>query len=405
MLKAIIVESDPETCGTIRRMVSSYPAVAVVGEYATLHEVLAEGIGRRPDLMIVEIPYDAAKPDVTRVAQTVESLVRAAPEAALIVTGSPAPADLVLQVIRAGALEFLRRPVQREELLTVLEKVARLRRSGGAARPAGRITAVYSTKGGLGVTTMAANLAVCLAEQTPGSTVLLDLDTRQSDITTLLNLQPTYSVLDAFENVDRLDESFLSGLLLKHRSGLLVLPGPTRMERVQLAAEQVRTVLEVIRSHFANVVLDLRHDLDTGTIAALEAADTILFLTSLDVCALRSGAAGITAFRHLGLSVQKLKLIVMREDTGEDVTLKHGRDTLGLPIFWKVPSDYRSVVASINGGEPVVTASPRSKVAKNIRQLATALTSTRAVGASSPLRSAASVARLVWHPGGSGQDR
>ena len=127
------------------------------------------------------------------------------------------------------------------------------------------------------MTTLATNLAVCLAERSPGSTILIDLDTRQSDIATFLNLRQTYSVLDALENLERLDESFLHGLLVKHASGLWVLPGPTRIERSQLPAEQVQAALEIIRSHFGHVVLDLRHDFDPGTIAALEASDTILY--------------------------------------------------------------------------------------------------------------------------------
>ncbi len=398
MLRAVIVESNPGAREAIRRILGSHPAVVVVGEFQTLAEAIAESAGRHPDLVIAEVPHEPGAKDPGRAIKGVESLVRAVPEAAVFATGPMMSADFVLQVIRAGAIEFLRRPVERDDLLAALEKVARLRRSAAPARQMGRVISVYSTKGGLGVTTIAANLAVCLAERTPGNTILVDLDTRQSDIATFLNLRPTYSVLDALESLERLDETYLRGLLLKHPSGLLVLPGPTRMERVQLGGEQVRTGLEIIRSCFATVVLDLRHDLDTGTIAALEASDTVLFLTGLDVCALRSGAAALAVFRQLGLNLQKVQVVVMREDTGEDVTLKNALDSLGVPIFWKTPSDYRALVASINRGEPVVTASPRSRIAKNLRQLAGKLA--QKSEATRPLRSAASLARLVWNPKG-----
>jgi pilus assembly protein CpaE len=398
MLRAIIVESDAEARAAVRRMLGSYPAVVVVDEFQTLAEAVSSGPGRHPDLVVAEIPYDPAVKDVGRAIKGVEALVRAAPEAAVFATGPMVSADFVLQVIRAGAFEFLSRPVEREALLGALEKVARLRRGAAPVRQMGRVISVYSTKGGLGVTTMAINLAVCLAELAPGRTVLVDLDTRQSDIATCLDLRPTYSVLDALENLDRLDESYLRGLLVKHPSGLLVLPGPTRMERVQLGGEQVRTGLEIMRSCFATVVLDLRHDMDTGTIAALEASDAILFLTSLDVCALRSGAAGLAMFRQLGLNLQKVQVIVMREDTGEDVTVKNARETLGLPVSWKTPSDYRTVVAAINGGEPVVTASPRSRIAKNLRQLGGQLAQRTDAGV---VKSGASLARLVWSTKGS----
>jgi len=325
----------------------------------------------------------------------VEALARTFPEAAVFVTGPSVSADFVIEVIRAGAVEFLRRPVQEGDLASALEKLLRIRRPTlPAARP-GRITSVFSTKGGLGVTTVATNLAVCLAERAPGRTILIDLDTRQSDVATFLNLRPTYSIVDALENPDRLDASFLQGLVVRHASGLVVLPGPTRIERGQLVAEQVQVVLEIIRSHFDHVVLDLRHDLDPGTIAALEASDTVFFLTSLTVSALRSAAAGLAAFRHLGLNPQRVKVVIMREGTGEDVTLKHAHETLGVPIHWRTPSDYSTVVSAINSGEPVVTAAPRSKIARNLRELAGGLFPRPGAARPAAGRSAA-LTRLIW---------
>jgi pilus assembly protein CpaE len=248
------------------------------------------------------------------------------------------------------------------------------------------------------VTTVATNLAVCLAERAPGRTILVDLNTRQSDIATFLNLRSTYSVLDAFENLHRLDDSFLRGLLVKHGSGLLVLPGPSRVEQSQLGGEQVQVGLDIIRSYFDHVVLDLRHDLDPGTFAALEASDTVLFLICLNVSALRSGQAGLAAFRRLGLNLQKVKVVVMREGTGKDVRLNHAREVLGLAIHWKTPSDYPAVVASINAGEPVVTASPRSKIAKNLRQLAGILPQGLGIAAEPSVEGTPSLVRLVWTP-------
>src|SRR5207244_11763726 len=105
-----------------------------------------------------------------------------------------------------------------------------------------------------------------------------ELYTRPSDDATFLDLKPTYSVLDALANLNRLDESFLQGLLVKHESGLVVLPGPIRMERADLDVEHVQALLEILRPHFDHIVLDLRHDLDPGTIAGLESSDVILYL-------------------------------------------------------------------------------------------------------------------------------
>lgn len=397
-LRMVVVDSDPDSRATLRGMLAATPSVQVVGEFAGLAETLRGAPACAPDVLVLEIPYDPGGNSQGGPIGTIELLARAVPDAAIIATGPGVSADLVIEVLRAGAVEYLRRPVEQAHLQVALDKVARLR--GGAAPPrrAGRVVSVYATKGGLGVTTVATNLAVCLAEKGPDSALLVDLDTHQSDVATFLNLRPRYSVLDAFEDVRRLDEAFLRGLLVRHPSGLWVLPGPSRMERVQLTAQQIQDGLQVTRSLFDHVVLDLRHDLDPGTIAALEASDLILFLTSLNVSALRSGAAGLAAFRQLGLSLQKVKLVVMREDTGEDVSLSHARETLGVPIHWKTPSDYPAVIASINSGRPVVATAPRSRVARNLRQLAQALSNGAGLGAEPAARDGASLLRRMWSP-------
>src|SRR6266478_5408127 len=388
-----IIVADPGS--PLKGLLASSSATLVVGEFKRLSQAMQEGPSRRPDLVIADLPEDRTGGPDGPPARMVEALARTFPEAAVFVTGPSVSADFVIEVIRAGAVEFLRRPVQEADLASALEKLLRIRRPTlPAARP-GRITSVFSTKGGLGVTTVATNLAVCLAERAPGRTILIDLDTRQSDVATFLNLKHNYSVVDALENPDRLDASFLQGLVVRHASGLVVLPGPTRIARTQLVAEQVKVMLEIIRSHYDHVILDLRHDLDPGTITALEASDTILFLTSLTVSALRSGAAALAAFRHLGLNPQRVKVVIMREGTGEDVTLKHAHETLGVPIHWRTPSDYSTVVSAINSGEPVVTAAPRSKIARNLRELAGGLFPRPGAARPAAGRSAA-LTRLIW---------
>lgn len=396
LLRTIIVDSDAESAALVRRILAAHPSMAIVGEFTHASEAAHQAPARRPDLMIVDVEpaTDGADPDAA--ARLIESLARALPGSVILATGPGVSAEFVIQIIRAGALEFIRRPVQRDDFLAALDKVLRLRRGISQARRPGHVISVFSTKGGLGVTTLATNLAVCVAERSPGSTMLVDLDARHSDTATFLNLQPSYSIVDALENLERLDESFLRGLVSKHASGLVVLCGPSRLERSPITASQVEAGLTIIRSYFDHVVLDLRHDFDPATIAALEASDTILFLTGLNVSALRSGGTGLAAFRHLGLDLKKVRIVVMREDTGADVTVKHAREALGLPIFWKIPSDYPAVVASINRGEPVVLASPRSKVTKSLRDLCTHLgRGPSAPGKTSPGR-AATLARLVW---------
>ena len=365
-LRTILVDSDTGARAATRRLLADIPTVTLVGEYGGLAEALLQATAIRPDLLVVEVDGDeSAAPAVT----AIEQLARKLPETAILAMGHGLSAELVIRVLRAGALEFLRRPVERVDLVAALVKLARFRGSAPQRNP-GRITSIFAAKGGLGATTLAINLGVSMAERADGKTLLVELDNRHSDIVTFLDLKPRYSIHDVVENLGRMDESLLRGLLTRHASGLWTVPGPTRLERSQFGPEQVSGVIEVLRVHFDHVLMDLRHDFDPATVAALEASDEILFVTSLDVAALRSGAAALAAFRHLGLDTKKIKVVVMRDGTGDSVTVKHARNALGLPIYWRTPSDYQTVVASINAGRPVVSASPRAKISKNIRELA-----------------------------------
>jgi Flp pilus assembly CpaE family ATPase len=94
--------------------------------------------------------------------------------------------------------------------------------------------------------------------------------------------------------------------------------------------------------------------------------------------------------------MHKLKVVVMREDTAEDVTLKHAREALGLPIAWKTPSDYPTAVACVNAGRPIVEAAPRSQLAKNLRQFAEAVMTGPVATSRRTAMRPASLLRLMW---------
>lgn len=390
ILRTVIIDADQHCRAAIRRMLAEIPSIDLVAEYPDVSQALRTMSAHRADAFLVEVGGDTT---------SIESLVRAVPDAAVLAMGPVSSADLVIRAIRAGALEFLRRPIEQAELVGALDKVLRMRRGGPLQPRRARITSVFATKGGLGATTLAVNLAVCLVERAKGQVLLVELQTRPSDVATFLDLRPSYSVRDALENIARLDESFLHGLLSRHRSGLLVLAGSLRPEGTHLDAEQVRTMIEILRSHCDHIVVDLSHDFDPATVAGLEASDTILLLTSPNIAALRSSAAGLVAFRHLGVDTKKVRVILMREDTGNDVTVRDAREALDVPIFWRVPNDYTAAVSAIDHGRPVVKAFPRSRIAVNLHRLCEGVETGVALEATTPKR--ASLLRLAWSPKGS----
>ena len=235
-LRVLVIDSEVSARRQVRQHLESMEQVEIAGEARDPAEGLAaakKGI----DVAIIEVPEGA------REAQAIDGiaqLMRLVPGISVMATGSAGSANLVIRAIHAGAVEFLPRPVSRDDVSAAIEKIRRLRRVPQATEGIiGHITSVYSTKGGLGVTTLAANLAVCLTQQAPDGVVLVDLDLRQGGVTTLLNLQAAYSVLDAFGQTKRLDEAFLRGLLVRHACGLSVLAAPPEIERSRFTPEQI----------------------------------------------------------------------------------------------------------------------------------------------------------------------
>ena len=367
VLRVLLLGSDPAFGKELRQHLDRVSQVLVLdGMGGPITAV--SSVGRhRPDIVMVEVSEDAG---AGHTCDGIAKLLEIHPDISVVAVGSGNSAELIIRAIRAGAIEFLKRPVSPPDLAKAIEKIWRIRRMptrrGGEV---GQVVSVYATKGGLGVTSLATNLAVCLAQKTPDRVLLVDLDLHQGSVTAFLNLKPTYSVQDVFGQPHRVDEAYLRGLVLRHASGLTVLPAPAAIEQARFTADQVTAGLEVIRAHFAHVVLDLPRDVGPGTIAALDQSDQILYVVGLNVPALRASANGLATLRSLGIDMRKVRVIVNRADARDEVTVKQAREVMALPIFWRAPNDYPTVVSSINEGTPFVLASPKSEIAKSLQKL------------------------------------
>jgi DNA-binding NarL/FixJ family response regulator len=139
MLRTVIIDSDPESRGLLRKTLATTPSVVVVGEYDETRQAAGDLLAQRPDLVVVEIPGDSAA-GADRTAQFIHELADLLPDAAIFATGQAASAEFVIQVIRAGVVEFPPRPVERRDVLTALDKLSPSERAV-LARAGSRTTA------------------------------------------------------------------------------------------------------------------------------------------------------------------------------------------------------------------------------------------------------------------------
>ena len=341
--------------------------------FARIHhmETVAQAIDqlRQKHVDLVILPLDGVA-DLQLA--TLEREIRRERYTAVIGTAPKQEPDVMLRAMRAGIQEFLVSPPDPKDLAAAVDRL--MRRTQTAAEN-GDVIAVYSSKGGLGVSTVAANLAYGFAKNHPGARpALADFVIGAGDVRVLLNLDPPYDLGDLVAKIDRVDADLLNSLLTPTRGGVWVLPAPDAPEAdEQVDANTITTVIQHLRSNFLFTVLDCEHQLNDRTLAALDAADRLVLMTHLSVAALRSTQRTVNLCRRLGYPNEKICIVVNRFQSGEVLSPADAEDVLKAEIFFKLPNDYRVASGALTNGLPISEFEPGSKLAWAYTQLAAKL--------------------------------
>ena len=303
----------------------------------------------------------------------IQRLALESPKTALISVAHNASPELLLQSLRAGAREFLQLPINLQEMKTVFDRVAEFCATQvEVPKKKGRMIAVFSSKGGCGTSFVATNLAAA----THARTTLVDLNLQAGDLPLFLGLDPKYSFADMAENRARLDESLVTSFLAPYSSNLSLLAAPKEADSAdEIEPEHVFDVLQRLRETCDYLVLDPQHTFDSITLAALDQADEIVLVLTLDIPAIRSTQRALEIFDRLGYPRQKIRIVVNRWSKQIDLDLRQVEKFLGEPVIGFIPSDYQTAVTSINLGQPLVLSEPGSKIAIEIKRIASTLTS------------------------------
>ncbi|MFH1245195.1 MAG: response regulator [Candidatus Omnitrophota bacterium] len=367
MLKVIIVSESDELCALVKGKLESLPDYQFkieISRPAAAYELAREN---KPNIIIL----DLAKGGESWLAMA-ETLLAQDPQMVLLVAGNEQNQQLALKAMRSGARDFLCPPYTSEELSAAISKAVQRAGLGPEKSANGRkVIVVFSNKGGTGVTTIACNIAVGLAQPEDSSAALVDLVLQHGDVSSFLNITPPYTIIDIVNNLHRADANFLKNSLTKHSSGVYLLTEPCKPEDADnITNAHISQLISKLRWTFDYVVIDGGHQFDSRTISALDLADVIYVVLLLDLPTIRSTFRCLEVLRRLGYSQEKVKLILNRFDPNKDViSLREVEDTLGYPIYWKLPNDFNSVITSINQGQPIFDAAKKTDLAASFLKL------------------------------------
>jgi pilus assembly protein CpaE len=284
-------------------------------------------------------------------------------------------AELLREALRSGVADVLTVSATADEWR---EAVARARARSAIEQelahsesPTGRIVSVFATKGGTGKTLVAVNLAVIAAERSKRPIALVDLDLQSGDVSIMLQLMPDFTVHDAAQDSERLDEEALRGYLTPHRTGVSVLAAPLEPSLAdQVTAGSIIEILELLATMFPLVVVDGPPMFTEQMLAALDRSDETVLVASMDVPSIKNLRQAIATLTQLGHPLDRLRVVLNRSDSRVGLRVSEIEKTLGVAIDVEIPSS-RDVPLSINQGTPLAVSKPRSPVTNALGELAT----------------------------------
>ena len=349
---------------------------------ARLTEAEAKTLGRTSDapaVLVLDVrPHH-------QIAPWINDVQKKQPNLAIVVIVSTLDARFILEAMRAGIKECLPEPITPQALDEAVRRLV----VGEQRERAGQVVAFIGAKGGVGTTTLAVNTAAALAKTAGSAPLLIDLHVARGDAALLMGAEPRFSVLDAFENLHKVDESFLSGLVEKTQSGAYVLASSARPVNVATSPTATRTLLELAARRYRITVLDVPRT-DPAMLEALDPATVIAVVTSQELSAVRGAAATVATLRQRYGS-QRLRVLINRYDKNGPVSAKDVAKVVGEPVACLIPSDYRVAAEAINVGRPIV--SEDGRLAKALRAAAAELMST---GKTEQQQPAGVLGRLTW---------
>jgi pilus assembly protein CpaE len=329
-----------------------------------------------PDVAVISLDADQ-----TKAFQLIAALSQECPDLPILAVSGKNDGQAILQALRSGAREFLTVPIVLEEMLMALQRLNRSRMNGeshhgsnGSGKVASQVIAVLGSRGGIGCTSTAVNLGATLAQDPNHSVALVDLDLALGDADVALDLTGDHTLADVALNIDRLDMTFLKRSLVRHASGLSLLPHPIQVEDASLIREEhMQRVIGLLRASYTHLVLDLSKSFSPIDVTALRMSDQVLLLAQLDLTSLRNVVRMLLSLGADDEVAQKVKIILNRVGSETDISQKKAEETIGKPIFWEIPNDHKLMNEARNQGVPLVTCAPKSKIQASFSGLGAAL--------------------------------
>ncbi|HEX5141740.1 MAG TPA: AAA family ATPase, partial [Dehalococcoidia bacterium] len=370
-LEVVVVDPDSNSRQDTNRALTM-ARFTVSGEAGYGIDAVTMAQEKNPDVIVL-----AMEEPVARASQTMSALADALPETPVIVYSSLSDAASVRRAMVSGARDYLVKPPRPEELARAIysvleqEERRRARQDGVMASSAARgtVITVFGAKGGIGKTTISTNLATALCRNTNSSIAIVDMDTRFGDVAIMMDVVVEYSIADVGRNIETVDRESIRDYLVQHSSGVQILPAPLHpTEWGALHRQHIARVIELLSQTHDYVVVDTPGAFNELVATALEAADIILLVTSMDIASIKDTALALEMLRAAAVSEDKVKLVINHSTSSNSLRAEDVERVLEYEVYWRIPHDV-AVSNSNQLGQPIVLAKPYARASRAIMDM------------------------------------
>ncbi|MBP1466816.1 response regulator [Candidatus Chloroploca sp. M-50] len=400
-IRVLIVDDIVDTREQLEKLLFFEKDIEVVGKASSGREAIAMAGQLHPNVILMDINM----PDMDGIAAT-EAIMNKDPAIQVIIMSVQGETDYLRRAMLAGAREFLTKPISADDLYKSIRhvhklaatrpKTVNLAESGAVNTPQrgvelGQIIAVFSPKGGVGTSVVAANLAIAIRQLTSKKVALVDANAIFGDLAVILNLRSDKTIIDLAQRTDELDEELLEDVLATHTSQIKVLLAPPDPQRGELVnAEHVRAILEALRRSFDFVIVDTPASFQDRSLASLDLATRIVTLITLEMHCIRDLTLFLEVADLLGYPQEKTMLVLNKATNRTGIKAEDIEKSLQRKVSHQIGDAGHDVTFWINQGVPLIISKPNHQFSRDILSLARDLTAaTRATGSKGTLPSKA----------------